>query len=400
MQWRVTLWVMAGAQAITSASFSISIPFLPLFIQQMGVHPASAVALWSGAVQSTTFITGAIAAPHWGSLADRVGRRAMVVRSAFFGGLTSALMGASFNVWELMGARVLMGMFGGFNSAASALVASEVPENVLGFSLGWMATAQMAGILIGPLAGGAIADLLHDYRAVFFLTCAGVWVAALVVARFVPEAFAKPAPNAPKRPPILAQVREIVRRPAMAPMLVVLMLAQVTTLALQPIAPLYVEQMVSGSAYVATFAGAAFALVGLGNLVSAPFLGNRSDRIGYRKVLLISTLGAGLFTIPQAFVHNVWAFLALRFLVGLFLGGILPTANAWIGRLFPPDQRGTVYGIAYSASFVGMFLGPNVGGLVAALYGAPAVFAAVGVVMLVNTLWIAVGVRSQVAAAD
>jgi DHA1 family multidrug resistance protein-like MFS transporter len=124
-------------------------------------------------------------------------------------------------------------------------------------------------------------------------------------------------------------------------------------------------------------------------LIASPFLGKRSDQLGYRKVLLIATLGAGLFTIPQGFVSNIWAFMALRFGVGLFLGGVIPTAYAWIGRIFPVEQRGLVYGISYSASFLGQFLGPSLGGLLAARFGINAVFVVTGSLMLANFIWIA-----------
>jgi MFS family permease len=118
---------MVTIQAISAGAYSISTPFLPLFIQQLGVHQLSRVEEWAGIIGSVNFIMAAIFAPVWGALADRVGRKAMVVRSSVGGGIASVLMGLSGNVFELTGARALMGMFGGFSSAATALVASQVP---------------------------------------------------------------------------------------------------------------------------------------------------------------------------------------------------------------------------------------------------------------------------------
>src|SRR3984885_1290423 len=180
---------MVVIQAISATAFSISLPFLPLFIQQLGVHPLSKVEEWSGIVGSINFLAAALCAPIWGTLADKFGRKAMVVRSSIFGAITSALMGASMNIWELTGARALMGMFGGFSSAATALVAAKVPSSSLGFALGWMATAQMAGTLIGPVFGGIIADSAHDYRAVYFWSAGGIAIAAIVAGFFVHEEF-------------------------------------------------------------------------------------------------------------------------------------------------------------------------------------------------------------------
>jgi DHA1 family multidrug resistance protein-like MFS transporter len=136
-------------------------------------------------------------------------------------------------------------------------------------------------------------------------------------------------------------------------------------------------------------AGVSFAITGVAGLITAPYLGRLSDQVGYRRVLLVTIAGAALFTLPQAFVHNIWVFLALRFAVGVFLGGILPTANAWIGRLFRAEQRGRVYGISYSATFTGMFIGPLLGGFVAAGFGFNAVFVVTGLLMVANFLWLA-----------
>jgi len=391
---------MVSIQAISATAFSISLPFLPLFIQQLGVHPLSRVEQWSGIVGSINFLAAALCAPIWGALADKFGRKAMVVRSSIFGAITSALMGLSLNIWELSGARALMGMFGGFSSAATALVAAKVPSSSLGFALGWMATAQMAGTLIGPVFGGIIADSVHNYRAVYFWSAGGVALAAIAAGLFVHEDFVPKPKTAEKLPSSRRQLLEILRHPELAPLLILLAISQVTAMALSPVVPLFIQDMVGASPYLATFAGASFAVIGIGDLIASPFLGKRSDQIGYRRIVLICLVGAAAFTIPQAFVHNVWAFLALRFGVGLFLGGIIPTANAWIGRLFPAESRGMVYGLSYSASFGGMFIGPLFGGFLAARLGFGSVFLATSGLMLINVIWLLVGVRPAEAARD
>jgi DHA1 family multidrug resistance protein-like MFS transporter len=383
---------MVTIQAISAGAYSISTPFLPLFIQQLGVHQLSRVEEWAGIIGSVNFIMAAIFAPVWGALADRVGRKAMVVRSSVGGGIASVLMGLSGNVFELTGARALMGMFGGFSSAATALVASQVPGSSLGFALGWMATAQMAGTLLGPLVGGLIADVTQSYRAVYYWSAGGVFVAAIVCGFFVHEQFER-KPRDESAPSSWAQFREIARHPELLPLLVVLVIANLTILAFQPVVPLFVQGMMGSSPYLATVAGAAFAVVGVGDLIASPLLGKRSDKIGYRRTVVICLLGAGLFTIPQGYVTNVWLFLGLRFCVGLFLGGIIPTANAWIGRLFPRERRGMVFGLSYSASFIGMFIGPLFGGYTASWLGFPAVFLITGAMMLANTLWVVFGIK-------
>jgi MFS transporter, DHA1 family, multidrug resistance protein len=391
---------MVAIQAISALAFSIGMPFMPLFLQQLGVHPLSKVEEWAGILGSINFLTAALCAPLWGALADKFGRKAMVIRSSIFGAITTLLVGLSTNTWELLGARALGGIGGGFSSAATTLVAAAVPVTSLGFALGWMATAQQTGIMIGPIFGGFIADETHDFRAVFLWSAAGVLLVAIISMFFVREEFERKAKGDEKRPSSRRQLLEIARHPELAPLLFILVLTQVTIMAVIPVVPLFIQDMVGLSPYLATFAGAAFAVMGVGDLVASPFLGKRSDQIGYRRIVLISLVGAGAFTIPQAFTHNVWVFLALRFGVGLFLGGIIPTANAWIGRLFPAENRGMVYGLSYSASFGGMFIGPLFGGFLAARIGFGAVFLVTGGLMLANFLWVAFGVRPVDAARD
>jgi len=290
-----------------------------------------------------------------------------------------------------------MGAFSGFASAATALVGSQVPEESLGFAMGWMSTAQMIGTLVGPLIGGLVSDQLHDYRAVFFWTAGGTLVAALACAFYVREDV-KPLPAAEQRRiPLWEQYREILVQPEVIPMFLVLILAMIATLAVAPILPLFVQSIAGDSPWLGTFAGVAFAITGVAGLITAPWLGKLSDEVGYRRILLITLAGAACFTIPQGFVHNIWVFFALRFGLGVFLGGILPTANAWIGRLFPPEQRGRVYGISYSATFTGMFIGPLLGGGIAAVFGFQAVFFITGLLMIVNFLWLALYLRPATA---
>jgi DHA1 family multidrug resistance protein-like MFS transporter len=172
------------------------------------------------------------------------------------------------------------------------------------------------------------------------------------------------------------------------------LLAQVVAFGVQPIVPLFVRNLIGNVPWLATAAGLSFAVMGLADLLASPFLGKRSDRIGYRRVLLVSLFGVAAFTIPQAFVQNVGSFIALRFGVGLFLGGVLPTANALIGRIFPVERRGQVYGITSSATFLGMFLGPLLGGTIAARFGFEAVFLTIGVMALLNFAWVGYSVRA------
>ncbi|HEY6325117.1 MAG TPA: MFS transporter, partial [Candidatus Cybelea sp.] len=324
VSWRRALWLMVAVQAMMSFAFSVSGPFLPLYVIQLGVRPIAAVSIWAGVIVSANFLLAAIFSPVWGGIADRTGRKAMVIRSCVAIAIFTALMGLVQNVWQLFLARACMGIFSGFSAAAIAMVGTAVPEESLGFSLGWMATGQLIGGLCGPLFGGILADRLHDYRQVFFATSAVALAATMVCALLVREPV-RPERAREGRTSFWESLREVVSHPQLAPMFLVVLLAQVVAFGVQPIVPLFVRALAVNASGVATATGLAFAVTGLADLIASPFLGKRSDRIGYRRVLLISLCGVAAFTLPQALVRGVAAFVALRFGMGLFLGGVLPT---------------------------------------------------------------------------
>ncbi len=385
--WSQTLWAMVAVQFVMTMSFSMLTPIMPLFLPVLGVNSERAVDLWAGVLAGVTSFVAAFASPLWGRLADRHGRKLMLLRSSIAVGVFAGLMGAAGNVWQLFAYRALMGVFAGFSSTAIALVAGQAPEDRLGYALGWLSTGQLVGSLVGPLLGGGLADLTGSFRIPFFCTAATILVSSVYVWFGVHERFVAAAPGRGRRA-LLNNLIAVARSPGLLALFFVLLMAQFGVRTVQPVVTLYVKQMLGPRPDLATLSGIAFSITGAANVVAAPFLGNKSDVIGYRRVLLIALFGASLTTLPQAFTDSYWVFTALRFAVGLFIGGILPTANALVGRLVPRAQRGTIYGITSSAMFLGNSLGPLSGGAVAAAFGLRWVFLVTGAVLLANLLWV------------
>jgi DHA1 family multidrug resistance protein-like MFS transporter len=397
--WRATLWAMVGIQFVMTMSFSVLSPIMPLFLPELGVKGASAVDLWAGLLAGVTSFVAAFVSPLWGRVADRHGRKLMLLRSSFAIALFTALMGISQNVWQFLAFRALMGAFAGFSAAAIALVASQVPEGRLGFALGWLSTGQLVGSLVGPIIGGVLADATGTYRFPFYCTSAMILVAMGLVWIGVNERFVRPPRTRGDRSP-LSSLLALARSPGLIALFFVLLMAQFGVRTVQPVVTLYVKEMVGARPDLATLAGIAFSVTGLADLIASPFLGKRSDVIGYRRVLLICLCGATLTTLPQAFAGGYWVFTAERFAVGLFIGGVLPTANALVGRLVPPAERGSVYGMTSSAMFLGNSLGPLSGGVVAAAFGLSWVFVVTAGVLALNLLWVYLRVPELAAAKD
>ncbi|HQT77490.1 MAG TPA: MFS transporter [Rhodopila sp.] len=385
--WQRTLWAMVGIQFVMTASISFLSPIIPLMLPELGVRSTEAVDLWAGIITGATSFVAAFASPIWGRVADRYGRKLALLRSSLAIGIFTALMGLAHNVWQFFGARAIMGAFAGFSSAAIALVASQVPERRLGYALGWLSTGQLVGSLVGPVLGGFLADISGSYRVPFFCTGALTLAALALVWAVVHEDFTPPR-STMRQKSVLSGLRLLTGSSGLLALFLVLLMAQFSVRTVQPVVTLFVQALIGSPPQIATLSGIAFSVTGLADLVSSPFLGKRSDVIGYRRVLLICLLGATLTSAPQIFVGSYWAFVAERFAVGLFIGGILPTANALIGRSVSRENRGTIYGMTASATFLGNSLGPLTGGGIAATLGIRYVFVVTTILLAANLIWV------------
>ena len=378
---------MVGIQFIMTMSFSFLSPIMPLFLPELGVTSDAGIALWSGILNGSTSFVAAFASPLWGRLADSYGRKPMLIRSSCAIALFTACMGISQNVWQFFAARALMGVFAGFSSTAMALVASQVPERRLGYALGLLSSGQLVGSLVGPVIGGVLADVTHSYRIPFFCTAAITFAAVFLVWRGVHERFVRPDGSHRRRSGIRG-LALMIGAAGVLPLFFVLFMAQFSTRAVQPLVTIFVQELVGMRPDLATLGGIAFSVTGLAGMVAVPMIGRFSDEIGYRRVLLICLAGATLTSLPQAFVGSYWAFVVERFGVGLFIGGIVPIANALVGRMVSRGERGTVYGMTASATFLGNSFGPLTGGAIAASFGMRWVFLITAALLLVNLVWV------------
>jgi DHA1 family multidrug resistance protein-like MFS transporter len=385
--WQRTLWAMVGIQFMMTMSFSFLTPIMPLFLPVLGVHTEAAIDMWAGILSGSTSFVAAFASPIWGRLADQHGRKLMLLRSSCAIAVFTALMGLSQNVWQFFAARALMGVFAGFSSTAMALVASQVPEGRLGYSLGLLSTGQLVGSLVGPVIGGVLTDASHSYRIPFYCTSAMCFITLGMVWRGVQEQFVRPTKGS-RKGSSWKSMTLLIGAAGVLPLFFVLLMAQFSTRAVQPVITLFVQQLTGPRPDLATLGGLAFSVTGLAGMVAVPLLGRRSDQIGYRRVLLICLLGATLTSLPQGFAVSYWDFTAERFAVGLFVGGILPAANALIGRMVARSDRGLIYGMSSSAMFLGNSMGPLAGGAIAAWFGLRWVFVVTAGLLLVNLVWV------------
>lgn len=389
--WKRNLLVAWLAQFIGTLGFQFVLPFLPLYVQDLGITNLTEVELWTGVLALASGIPLALSAPIWGTLADRYGRKMMVERSMFAGAFILVAMGLVSDVNQLLILRVLQGMFTGTISASVAMVSTLVPTERMGFSLGLMQMAVFGGATLGPLVGGVMSDFL-DFRTCFWATGVMLLVAGTLVVFLIDEGF-KPSKSQGKFSlgAIAQGYTSALSSRQLLPLIVVVFALQGSVQVAGPILPLFVQELGEGE-YVASMSGAIMAVAGIASAVSAMVAGRLSDRVGHRRVLILATLGAGLTCVPQVFVRDNTELLILRGLMGLFVGGMMPSANALIGVLTPIQRRGSVFGLSSSAGAWGLALGPMLGAVIAAGLGLRSVFFSTAVILVGVSLWVWVAV--------
>jgi len=384
-RWRRILYVSFIAQITAIVGFSFVYPFLPLYIQSLGVH-GRAAALWSGVISFALSLAMALSAPVWGTLADRYGRKPMVVRAMASGTALIALLAIAPNVWWVLVLRILQGVFTGSVSASQALVASVTPRDKMAFSMGLMQSAVFSGAAIGPLVGGYCNDHL-GFRGTFLAGAAMLLVGTILVVLFVDEEFQPLPAGAARRVNPYTNMRSIAASPGLTAMALVMFMAEFGNVAPAPVLPLFISGLrgvphAHGLAQTSTAVGLTLAVAGICAAAASWQIQRFSDRLGYRRVLIIATALAGLFYAPAFFVDSLWQLVLVRAAIGFCLGAAMPTSSAIVGLVTPENRRASAYSLTASASSFGLAAGPLVGGALGAVFGLRVVFLLTAVVLL------------------
>jgi len=371
--WRRNLYAIFIAEFLVMMGFSFVNPFMPLFIQELGNFTGREAALWAGIASGGSGIAMFLSAPLWGIVADRWGRKPMVLRAMFGSAVVLAFISLAPSVSYVIALRFTQGLLSGTVAAASALVSSLTPRDKMPFAMGLLMAAMFGGMTFGPLLGGFVADSL-GYRAAFFITGALLFSGGLIVLFFVKERFQHPAKG---QAASLGSLLRLVSSREMLPLLVVLCAMQVSSAMTIPIIPLFVRELDPGG-MTATASGLALSLRGAIAAISAMVAGRLSGRITLKKMLAFSCLGTGLLYLPPMWAKTVGQFLIFIALTGLLRGGLMTSSNALVGLSVSRSQQGIAYGIAQSAKSLGSAFGPLIGGSLASLLGLKPIFGVTG----------------------
>jgi len=391
--WKVNLISVWLGCFFTGLAMSQILPFLPLYVEQLGVTGHQSLSLWSGLVFSGTFLVSAVVSPLWGSLADRKGRKLMLLRASLGMAVVIALQGLATNVWQLFALRALMGLTSGYIPNAMALVATQAPRDKSGWALGMLSTGQITGVIAGPLLGGLMADHL-GLRVVFFVTAGLMFVSFLVTLFLIKErrVEVKKADQLSGK----AVFRSLPYPALIVTLFFCTLMIQLANSSISPILTLFIRELSGNVSNIAFISGMIAAVPGVAALISAPRLGRLGDRTGTARILIAALMLTTLLFAIMAWVETPLQLGILRFLLGFADGALMPAVQALLLRYSSDQVTGRIFGYNQSFMYLGNVVGPLIGSGVSALLGFRWVFAVTALLVLINCLQL----RRQIAAVE
>lgn len=391
--WKVNLISVWFGCFFTGLAISQILPFLPLYVSQLGVTSHEALSMWSGLTFSVTFLISAIVSPMWGSLADRKGRKLMLLRASLGMAIAILLQAFATNVWQLFLLRGVMGLTSGYIPNAMALVASQVPRDRSGWALSTLSTAQISGVIGGPLMGGFIADHV-GLRAVFCITAALLVVSFLVTLFLIKEGV-RPTIKKSERLSGKAVFASLPYPALVISLFFTTMVIQLCNGSIGPILALFVKSMVPDSSNIAFLSGLIASVPGISALISAPRLGKLGDRIGTERILMATLIFAVVLFFAMSWVTTPLQLGVLRFLLGFADGAMLPAVQTLLVKYSSDQITGRIFGYNQSFMYLGNVAGPLMGATVSAMAGFRWVFIATASIVLINIWQLAVALRRR-----
>ena len=382
ISWKDNLRIAWFGCFLTGASISLVVPFMPIFVEQLGIE-GDQVAFYSGLAISVSAISAAFVSPIWGILADKYGRKPMMIRAGL--AMTITMGGLAFvpNVFWLLFLRFLNGVFTGFVPNATALIASQVPKDRSGYALGTLSTGVVAGTLTGPFVGGFIAEIF-GIRNVFLLVGGFLFLAAILTILFIKENF-QPVPKEKALP-----TRELFTSVKYPFLLINLFLTsfviQFAAQSIGPILALYVRDL-GQKENLLFVSGLIVSSMGLSSMMSSGVMGRLGDKVGNHRLLIVAQAYSALIYLLCANASTPLELGIYRFLFGLGTGALVPGINALLSRMTPKAGISRVFAFNQVFFYLGGVIGPLAGSVVAEQFGYHSVFYATAACVALSCLF-------------
>ncbi|WP_427114114.1 MFS transporter [Megasphaera sueciensis] len=385
MNWKIVLAILSCNIVFMSASYTMLIPFLPMYLtRELGVDPAS-VNIWSGVVFSATFAVSAVMAPIWGRLSDKKGKKLMAIRASLLLSISYFLGGIVTTPMQLVFMRMFQGFAAGLWPMELAIMTLYAPRQKIGICLGIMQGVMTAGGIIGPLFGGILAELF-GMRMSFYLASAALFLNCLVFIFVIKEPPEEDRSTTPVKNTSAESSWGLLKVPLLRNMLIYAAFVQMVILILQPILTTYISSMAQHIDKLVLVSGLVFSLSGFASAISAPLWGRFGQHKGFFTSFSWALITAGICMVLQALPNNLYLFAVSQFAVGLFFAGINPSINAILAENTDSHTKGRIFGLMFSAQQIGAMIGPILGGVIATFIGIKFVFIAAGFILIAISL--------------
>jgi DHA1 family multidrug resistance protein-like MFS transporter len=358
--WQRNQWAIYAAVLISSLGFTFVMPFIPQYVQQLGVRDPSRAALWSGLLVGITPLIGGLLTPIWVRVAERTGNGPMILRSLVAWIFLLCMMGLVTNIWQLLALRILLGVFSGFNSFALAVLSVTVPKERIAQAIGSMQAMQFVAAALGPIVGGTLADTV-GLRQTFFVSGALSLVATAAFFWLFDTAHDRAA--APKRKD-RASLSVLAHLPGFLAIMVTLVSISFIERTFGPLIPLYVQHLHAPERFLGTIAGAVITIGSVAAAIAATTMGRLSHARNPRNLLLITLTGGCLVLIPITLAQQWWQLLFLRPMLDIFIGGNTTLAYAIAARALPEEWKLTAFGTLGGLAMIGSAAAPFASGVV------------------------------------
>ena len=363
MRWRRNLYAVTAATFIGFTGFTLVMPFLPLYFEQLGVTDVGEIALWSGLSLGATPLVTAFMAPFWGRLADRYGRKIMVQRSLVSFVIVMAAMAYVTEAWHVFALRVFQGLFAGYGALALAMAADSAPKEHTAYAIGFVQTAQRLGPALGPVIGGVVAQAV-GLRNAFFVTSAFYVLAFVAVTVMYDERGILKKPDDEDEGERVT-FRNILAFENFVLLMVVIFGLQFVDRSFGPVLPLYVSELGAPASQVPLLAGILFSLAAGAGAVGNQLCGKLMTRMPARRIIAGACAVSGGGVAGYLFAGNPWWLMAPTALFGIAIGMATTASYTAASSVMPFTSRGRGFGLLSTASLIGLALSPIANGLLA-----------------------------------
>jgi len=344
------LWVLMVTAFVDMIGYALIMPLLPFYATRYGASPFVV-----GLLMAIFALAQMIAAPLWGRVSDRLGRRPVILISQALAAVAYVVFAFAPSVLFLLLSRFLQGVGSGSTSVISAYVSDAVGPEERAKALGWITACTSAGVMVGP----AIASFSvgYGYQLPGLISAALCGVNILFAWRWLPESTPR-GDSSRSKPSIRGQIWEVLRNPAESTSSLILVYAagMMSFMAMNAVMALF---LASRFGITVRSIGWFYFSVGLVSVVMrALLLGALVKRFGEVRVLRAGALILGVGMISAPFAANPMQFLFAIVMIPAGTALLFPSTTSLISRYADPEMVGQTMGVQQAFGGMSRLLGP------------------------------------------